>query len=152
MSHPTLSDPTDPTPEDLRLWAYTPDAEYPDEMPQDWDLCVISFERAPLLLEFAADAHCPNRHFFLACLYTLAGDCVRSQAGGRDIPRLRALLASIPADGDRLVSLWAQRTEYLLAHPESYDYNRWGWGDFAMNESDGFDAAPDTTPVLTPEG
>jgi len=95
---------------------------------------VISFERAPLLLEFAADAHCPNRHFFLACLYTLAGDCVRSRAG-RDIPRLRALLASMPADGDRLVALWAQRTEYLLSHPESYDYNRWGWGDFAMDES-----------------
>jgi hypothetical protein len=37
MSHPTLSNPINPTPADLRLWAYTPDAEYPDEMPQDWD-------------------------------------------------------------------------------------------------------------------
>jgi hypothetical protein len=67
----------------------------------------------------------------------MAGDCVRSGVGKREIPRLKSLLASIPADGDRLVALWAQRTGYLLTHPESYDYNRWGWGDFALDESAG---------------
>ncbi len=92
MGYPRLTNPIDPTPEDLRLWAYTRDAEYPDEMSQDWDLCVISFERAPLILEFASDENCPNRRFFLGCLYTMAGDCVRTEAGRRNIPKLRAVL------------------------------------------------------------
>jgi hypothetical protein len=135
MSYPTLSNPIDPTPEDLRLWAYTPDAQYPDEMSQDWDLCVISFERAPLMIEFASDDNCPNRRFFLACLYTMAGDCVRNEAGRRNIPQLRAVLGSLPEKPNRLVDLWAQRTRNLLDHPESYDYDSWGWGDLARNDS-----------------
>lgn len=134
MSHPTLTNPLDPTPEDLRLWAYTVDASYPDEMSQDWDLCVISFERAPLILELASDENCPNRGFFLSCLYTMAGDCVRTEAGRVDIPKLRSVLESVPAHADRRVRLWVQRTKQLLDDPESYDYDRWGWGDFARDE------------------
>src|ERR1700741_4331650 len=118
MSYPNLSNPIDPTPEDLRLWAYTPEASYPDEVSQDWDLCVISFERAPLIIEFAADESCPNRYFFLSCLYTMAGDCVRTEAGKQNIPRLRSVLESVPDNASRLVKLWVQRSEHLLEHPE----------------------------------
>ena len=60
MSCPELFNPLDPTPEDLRVWAYTPDAEYPDEMPEDWDLMVAQIKNAPLLLELACDLRCPQ--------------------------------------------------------------------------------------------
>lgn len=135
MSYPKLTNPTDPTPEDLRLWAYTPEAEYPDEMPQDWDLCVISFERAPVILELASDESCPNRRFFLGCLYTMAGDCVRTDAGRRDIPRLRAVLSSVPNNPDPLIGLWLRRTQNLLEHPETYNYDSWSWGGLARDDS-----------------
>ena len=135
MRCPKLSNPIDPTPADLRLWAYTPDACYPDEMSQDWDLCVTSFKNAGSILQFASDVACPNRDFFLRCLYLLAGDCVRTEGGREDIPKLRAFLLRVPLDADRLVRLWVDRTQHLLAHPESFDYELWCCGDFARNES-----------------
>ena len=134
MPCPKLSDPINPTSDDLRLWAYTPDAEYPDEMSQDWDLCIIDFERAPLLLQFASDPVCPNRKFFLRCLYTLAGDCIRIPAGRASIPNLREVLQLVASDAPQDIQLWVQRTGHLLEHPEIYDYNRWGWGDFAYDD------------------
>ena len=79
----SFRDALNPTDEELRQWAYTPDAGYPEEMSQDWDLCVTDFGRAPLLLQFAADSDCPNRGFFLSCLYLLVGAAfARRLAGG----------------------------------------------------------------------
>ena len=123
-----------PTPDDLRLWAYTPDAMYPDEMPQDWDLCITDFERAPLLLQFASDLACPNRKFFLRCLYTLVGDCIRTPAGHADILDLHKVLQLVTLDAPQDIQLWVRRTEHLLAHPETYDYDHWGWGDLAYDD------------------
>lgn len=135
MSSPKLmSDPLDPTPDDLRRWAYTPDAEYPDEMPQDWDLCVATIDRAQLLLEFASDAACPTRGFFLGCLYILAGDCVRLEHHQRDLTKLRDILRAVPPTAPKEVLLWAERTNYLIAHPESFEYGKWGWGDLARSD------------------
>jgi len=135
MPCPKLSNPINPTAEDLRLWAYTPDADYPDEMSQDWDLCVTSFERAPLLVQFASDPDCPNRKFLLSCLYILAGDSVRDPDDRSDVPRIQEILRLVAPDAPPDVLRWVQRTERLLARPETYDYNRWGWGYFAYDDS-----------------
>jgi hypothetical protein len=134
MPCPTLSDPINPTPDDLRLWAYTPEADYPDEMSQDWDLVITDFARAPLFLQFASDTACPNRKFFLRCLYILAGDCVRTSGGHTGIPHLREVLQLVVPDAPRDIHLWVERTEHLLAHPKSYNYTRWGWGDLAYDD------------------
>lgn len=134
MPCPKLSDPLNPTADDLRLWAYTPDAHYPDEMSQDWDLCITDFGRAPLLLQFASDPVCPNRKFFLACLYLLAGDTVRTPAGNHLIPQLTEVLRLVSPEAPKDIHLWVERTGHLLTHPESYDYDSWGWGDLAYDE------------------
>ena len=72
-------DAVNPTDEEIARWAYIEGADYPPEMPQDWDLCVTQPRRADLLMQLACDERCPNRRFFFSCLYLLVGDAVRSQ-------------------------------------------------------------------------
>ncbi len=73
-----FADAVNPTDEEIERWAYIADADYPPEMSQDWDLCVTEPGRADLLERLASDPGCPNRKFFLSCLYLLVGDAVRS--------------------------------------------------------------------------
>jgi hypothetical protein len=134
MSCPKLSDPTNPTQDDLRIWAYTPNAMYPDEMSQDWEFCITNFENASLLLQFASDPACPNRKFFVRCLYILSGECIRTPGGCAGIPHLQEFLRSVTSNAPPDILLWVQRTEHLLAHPETYDYDCWGSGYFANDE------------------
>lgn len=131
-----MSNPLDPTPEDLRRWAYAPDAEYPDEMPEDWDLCVADIDRVDMLVELASDAECPNRGFFLGCLYILSGDCVRLERCRHHIPRLKQFMDALPPESPKEVQRWVRRTRHLIAHPESFEYGKWGRGDFAQTDGE----------------
>jgi hypothetical protein len=139
MDCPKLSNPIDPTPEDLKLWAYTAGAMYPAEMPEDWDLLISSFDRASLLLEFASDSSCPNRKFFLQCLYGLVGDSVGSRStkevGSRStkevVDRAEHLVASVSSAAPEDVHLWAARVRHLISDPASYRYEDWDWGGFS---------------------
>ncbi len=134
MPCPRLENPLDPTPDDLRRWAYTPDADYPDEMPQDWDLMVADIEKAEQLVELASAMDCPNRTFFLGCLYILAGDCVRLVHHRHEIPRLRNVFKCVRPDAPADVRRWVERSNRLLDHPEEFEYQGWGWGDLARGE------------------
>ena len=126
-----FKDALDPTEEELRRWAAIEGATYPPEMEQDWDLMVASPERADLILALAGDAACPNRGFFLSCLYLMVGDAVRSEGSTWPLAEISSWLERQEDLADPSISLFRERANALLANPETFNYNLWCWGGHA---------------------
>ncbi len=114
--------------QELLVWAYSSEGE----PMQDWDLMVTDPNRAELLLRLAADPSCPQRGFFLRCLYLLVGEYIRvSSAGLRVAPSIEPLLTKAAALSDPAIQTWVKRSWELLAHPDLFDYSFWCDGGFA---------------------
>jgi hypothetical protein len=126
-----FADIVNPTEAELREWAADPEADYPEEMSQDWDLIVADWSRADLIAELAGDAACPTRGFFLAVLYLMAGDCVRTGAGNVNIPDLRTLLARLETTPSESLRLFRTRALALLTDPSKFNYSLWCGGGYA---------------------
>jgi hypothetical protein len=126
----TFADIVNPTPEELRRWAADPDADYPDEMSQDWDLIVADWSRIDVIVELASDPACPMRWFFVAVLYLMAGDCVRNEAGHQNTPHLNALVHRLESATSEPLILFRQRALGLLANPSTFDYKLWCDGGY----------------------
>ncbi len=126
-----FADAVNPTDEEIQRWAYIPDAHYPPEISQDWDLCVADPGRADLLESLASDLGCPNRKFFLSCLYLLIGDAVRSKGATWSLRE-----ASVWLPRDRFaarddIAVFLQRAKQVIVNPKEFDYNKWCWGGHA---------------------
>ena len=118
--------PVDPTPAELRSWAYHPDSVRMQAMPPDWDLLVASNDRlAGTLLDCALDTHCPARRFALHCLYIFAADAIRTKFRAHSRRRLRKLVEQAEDEGDELLATWAHNTRMLLARPDLFTYHDW---------------------------
>ena len=126
-----FADVVNPTEAELREWAADPNAHYPQEMSQDWDLIVADWPRVELIAELAGDDTCPTRGFFLAVLYLMAGDCVRNAAGNVNIPNLRTLLGRLQNTRSESLSLFRTRALALLDDPSKFDYSLWCDGGYA---------------------
>ena len=122
-----------PTESELREWARDPEAEYPEEVSQDWDLMITDFETAPMLLKLANEDS-PNSQFFLACLYLLGGDCVRNGVNKVAVEKLKDILNLISTDAKPDVHLWKKRTLILLEKPKTFNYDDWCYGYLAYKE------------------
>ena len=120
-----------PTEAELREWAADPDPGNSEEMPQDWELAIAEWTHVDLITELAGDSSCPNRGFFLAVLYLMAGVCVRDRSGNSDIPHLRALLGRLEHTSSQPLGLFRARAEALLARPSTFDYSKWCGGEYA---------------------
>jgi len=120
-----FANPVDPTPAELRAWAYHPDAVKLQSMPPDWDLLVASDRLIGVLFDLALDVKCPARRFALHCLYIYAADSIRTKFRAHPKRRLRKLVEQAEADGDDILSVWAHNTRVLLAMPELFDYRDW---------------------------
>jgi hypothetical protein len=57
-----MHDPWSPSPDEIRAWAYTPNAEEPC---QDWDLALLWSCHEKALLECASDDACPVHDLIL---------------------------------------------------------------------------------------
>lgn len=118
--------PADPTPHEVRQWAYQPDAVPAQDMPQDWDLLVASSEHLrATVVSLAYDPECPARRFALHCLYIYAAYAIRSNFRVTPRRRLRRMVSRAERDGDEAMRRWAHNTRALLAHPELFDYHEW---------------------------
>jgi hypothetical protein len=115
----------DPTPAELRAWAYHPDVSLLASMPADWDLLVSTDRLIGTLFELAMDPQCPARRFALHCLYIYAADGIRTNFRAHPKRRLRKMVELAEEDGDELLSTWAHNTRMLLARPELFDYHDW---------------------------
>lgn len=129
-------DAVNPTDEEIVRWAYIEGANYPPEMTQDWDLCVTEPRRADLFVKLASDQVCPNRAFFLSCLYLLVGDAVRSKGRTWPLEEAAQWLAQQPSECPKEVGTFFQRAGALLAKPETFDYNKWCWHGYAYEIDD----------------
>ncbi len=124
-------DDCQPTAEELREWAFDPDAM----APQDWDLVIACDpEYDELFLDLAADDACPKCGDFLSILYIAMGDTVRSSFGTRSRESTERLIAM----GDRYahpeIKKWQKRSRHLMDHPETFDYRRWCSKGFLLDD------------------
>jgi len=120
-----FANPVDPTPAELRAWAYRPDLSKVRSMPPDWDLLVATDRLVGTLFELALDANCPARRFALHCLYIFAADSIRTKFRAHPKRRLRRLVEQAEDEGDEQLVMWAHNTRVLLAMPELFDYHDW---------------------------
>jgi hypothetical protein len=121
-----FANPVDPTPAELRSWAYNPpDSLRVQGMPPDWDLLVCTDRLIGTIFDVAMDNTCPTRRFALHCLYIYAADAIRTTFRAHPKRRLRRLVEQAEDDGDELMEMWAHNTRVLLALPELFDYHDW---------------------------
>jgi hypothetical protein len=123
-----MQDPWNPSADDVRTWARSPD---PVEPCEDWDLALSWARHDPAYLELAADDACHARRYLLRVLYLIVGDAVRTgyrTAGRGDI---EALLARADAYAHPDIRLWQRRSRDLLAGRVAFDYESWCAGGLA---------------------
>lgn len=128
-----FANPVDPTPAELRAWAYRPDSVHLDTMPADWDLLVSGDHLIGTLFDLAMDRTCPARRFALHCLYIYAADAIRTGFKAHPKRRLRKLVEQAEHDGDELISVWAHNVRMLIARPALFDYPDWCEGGLVRN-------------------
>lgn len=126
MSH--FADPWNPQPEEIRAWAYEPDAVEPT---QDFDLALSWSRHEKAYLDLASDPACPSRRYFLRVLYLVVGDAVRT--GYRTVPE--PVVRGFVEQGSRYehpdIREWQARSRALMADPTRFDYERWCAGGYA---------------------
>lgn len=120
-----FANPVDPSPAELRAWAYEPDSVPPQSMPQDWDLLVAGDRLITTLFDLAMDPACPARRFALHCLYIYAADGIRTKFRAHPRRRLRKLVERAERNGDEPMLTWAHNTRVLQSRPELFDYHDW---------------------------
>lgn len=128
-----FANPVDPTPAELRAWAYHPETVELRTMPQDWDLLVAGDRLAGTLFEIAMDPSCPARRFALHCLYIYAADGIRTQFRAHPRRKLRRFVEMAEAEGDEFLGTWAHNTRMLLARPDLFGYHDWCEGGLVRN-------------------
>jgi hypothetical protein len=120
-----FANPVDPTPGELREWAYQPDSVPLQTMPPDWDLLVSGDPLIGTIFDLVLDRTCPARRFALHCLYIYAADAIRTNFRAHPKRKLRKLVEQAEEEGDELLETWAHNTRVLLARPETFDYHDW---------------------------
>ncbi len=120
-----FANPVDPTPAELRGWAYNPDERVLSTMPPDWDLLVSGDRLIGTLFELAMDPACPARRFALHCLYIYAADGIRTDFRAHPKRKLRKFVEQAEDGGDDPLITWAHNTRMLLARPELFQYHDW---------------------------
>jgi hypothetical protein len=123
--------PYDPRAEELFQWAYDATAAEPV---QDWDLVLEHCPYESLYMEFASSSACPKQGYFLAILYLIVGDAVRTRYQTRSREEVETLLARAEQSfSSGWLQLWVKRSRELMANPESFQYEDWCAGALARD-------------------
>ncbi|WP_018585613.1 hypothetical protein [Salinispora arenicola] len=120
-----FANPVDPSPAELRAWAYHPDSIPLTSMPQDWDLLVSGNGLVATLFDLAMDPACPARRFAVHCLYIYAADGIRTQFRAHPKRRFWKLVELAERDGDELMRTWAHNSRFLRDQPNAFVYRDW---------------------------
>lgn len=120
-----------PTEDELKVWAYEEGACYPDDCEQDWDLCISDIQSLDLFIELANDVDCPQRKFFLSCLYIIVGDLYRADQGKRKLGPIIQLIEVLQVDLNNDLLQWKKRSLTLLNYKMKFKYSLWCDGGFA---------------------
>lgn len=120
-----FANPVDPTPAEMRAWAYQPDSVPLDSMPQYWDLLVSGDRLIGTLFDLAMDRACPARLFALHCLYIYAADGINTDFRAHPKRKLRKMVEQAEEYGDEVMETWAHNTRVLLARKDRFSYPDW---------------------------
>lgn len=123
-----MTDPWQPTPDEIRAWAYDAHAAEPC---QDWDLALAWSGHERALLECASDDTCPRQAYMLAVLYLIVGDAVRTGFQSRPRAVIEGFLDFASAFCHPSIQLWQQRSRALLRDPSTFTYEAWCAGGLA---------------------
>jgi hypothetical protein len=115
-----MKDPRNATKLEIEAWAFMEGEMQPT---QDWDLAVALSDHSELIFRLASDASCPNRFFFLHCLYLIVGDAARNSFPSAQVDEIDTLLNRTTAESTIEITLWAQRSRNLIAAPASFIYD-----------------------------
>lgn len=127
-----MRSPSNPIAGDIERWAFDATAVEPV---QDWDLILSHCPYEPLYMKLAAASDCPQREFFLALLYLIVGDAVRTNYRTRSLPDIERLLAFAEQEFKSYwLYLWVQRSRNLLATPQTFRYDDWCAGGLARDQ------------------
>ena len=121
-------DPWNATAAEIEAWSCQHDADWPT---QDWDLAITDQSNIQLIFRLAADDHCPNRWFFLRCLYLYVGDAVRSDFRAHSRDGVDGLLAAVSAQSPKRIQRWAERARNLIQTGKNFVYSDWCDGRLA---------------------
>ena len=122
---------TTPTADELCAWAFDAKAEEPI---QDWDLVLTWLAYEDMFLELASTKTCPKADYFLAVLYLIVGDAVRTEYRNRTKESVEDLLTKAESRFPAfVVRTWVLRSRDLLAHPERFSYEDWCAGRLARD-------------------
>ena len=123
-----MINPWQPSPDEIRRWAYTVDAAEPC---QDWDLALLWSCHEKALLECASDGACPNQIYMLGVLYLVIGDAVRTNFRTRSRPIIEGFLSRGDDYKHPVIRTWQERSRALLRDPSSFNYDEWCAGGLA---------------------
>lgn len=120
-----MQNPFNPSVGEIREWAY--DAE-PDEPVVDFHLFLAWARHESTYFELACDRNCPKRLYFLAILYYIVGQAVRTNFSSEPKPIIEGFIARGGEYDDPGVRRWQERSRRLLKDPSSFDYGLWCGG------------------------
>jgi hypothetical protein len=120
-----FANPVDPSPGELRAWAYRPDSVRLETMPVDWDLLVANDRLVSTLFELSIDPGCTARRFALHCLYIYAADAIRTGFRAHPKRRLRKFVEQAEEQGDEMLTTWSHNVRMLMARSDLFDYHDW---------------------------
>lgn len=124
----TVANGWNPSATEARAWAYARDLTEPC---QDWDLSLSAARHEATYLEIVADNSCRKRKYFLAVLYLIVGDAVRSKFATIDEPIIRGFLDRSRQYDHPDITVWRERSLALLNDPSSFRYDLWCGGGYA---------------------
>ena len=127
-----MNDPWNPSAEEVRDWAYNAEALEPCE---DFDLALEWSRHERVLLECAADIHCPKKEYFLGVLYLIVGDAVRTEYRSLPRPILEGFIGRGNEYPHPTIQKWQHRTRELMKNPDSFSYDLWCAGGLARASS-----------------
>ncbi|OMC38977.1 hypothetical protein A5740_02745 [Mycobacterium sp. GA-1841] len=112
---PSFVDVVNPTPEEIRAWAYSGASE----PMQDWDLVIADVDNLELLLGLVGDPACPAREYFLDSLYCMVGHSDRTD------PLLLRTAQAVRAVSDPWTAAWGRRVCQAVEDPSSFNRADW---------------------------
>lgn len=118
---------TNPTVEEVRLWAYSEDKWPHDE----WDLFLSWTREVDLFIELAIDHKCPKQNFFLHMLYYIVGITYSETNKTDKIDRIQAYAEKASGIKHGAIINWQADIDALLSNKVKYNYDNWRGGVFA---------------------
>jgi hypothetical protein len=126
-----MHDPWNPSPDEIRHWAYDADAVEPC---QDFDLALEWSRHEHALFQCASDDCCPKQVFFLRVLYLIVGDAVRTDFRSTQRPIIDGFIKRGDEYQHPAIAIWQQRSRELIDHPEHFDYELWCAGGLVRGD------------------